>query len=162
MKKHELKIWGVFFNAVVNGRKTFELRIMDRDYKVGDFILLREWDKNLNDYTGRQCNVFITYIYESTDFMREGYGVLGFKLVDKISEITELNSLRELQSDEHDIENFISNYLEMKNQIMTDKYFRDHLIEEIERTRNFSTDPKIRDILSTIMMKIKAKGRSDF
>jgi ASC-1-like (ASCH) protein len=40
MKKHILKIMPVFFEAVADGSKTFEIRINDRNYKEGDAIEL--------------------------------------------------------------------------------------------------------------------------
>ena len=38
MKLHELKIKHEYLEAVVCGKKTFELRKNDRDYQVGDLI----------------------------------------------------------------------------------------------------------------------------
>ena len=41
---HELKTWPVYFGAIVAGRKSVELRLNDRDYRVGDILALREWE----------------------------------------------------------------------------------------------------------------------
>lgn len=49
---HDLKCWPVFFAPLARGEKTFELRVNDRDYKVGDLLLLREWDYETRSYTG--------------------------------------------------------------------------------------------------------------
>ena len=38
MKLHELKIKEEYWNAILRGDKTFELRKNDRDYQVGDLI----------------------------------------------------------------------------------------------------------------------------
>ena len=38
MKLHNLKIKEEYFEAILQGRKTFELRKNDRDYQVGDLI----------------------------------------------------------------------------------------------------------------------------
>ena len=63
--KHELKSWVGLFEPIMNGLKTHELRVLDRDYAVGDYCLLREYDPLKKTYTGRQCRVLITYITSS-------------------------------------------------------------------------------------------------
>lgn len=57
---HELKILPEFFEAVTSGRKQFEIRKNDRDFKVGDYIILREW--GTKEYTGNSYKAEITYI----------------------------------------------------------------------------------------------------
>lgn len=68
---HDLKIWPEFFEAVCDGRKTFEFRDDDRDFEVGDTLLLREYVPPtwVNDeveepahYTGRSVRMTVTYI----------------------------------------------------------------------------------------------------
>jgi hypothetical protein len=67
-KLHELKTWPQFFDAIVDRSKAFELRVDDRNFAVGDRLLLREWDpevsgRNTDDhYTGREMIVDVTYI----------------------------------------------------------------------------------------------------
>ncbi|MDM3425152.1 DUF3850 domain-containing protein [Citrobacter sp. Cb026] len=56
---HSLKIGPLFFNAVANGEKRAEVRINDRDFKCGDFLILREW---AGEYTGRKLTVKVTHI----------------------------------------------------------------------------------------------------
>lgn len=58
---HELKTWPKYFEEVFSGRKNFELRINDRDFKVGDILHLVEFDNN--QYTGRSLTKRVTYIY---------------------------------------------------------------------------------------------------
>jgi len=41
MSKHFLKTWAEYFEAVKSGNKTFEVRVNDRDFKVGDILVLR-------------------------------------------------------------------------------------------------------------------------
>ena len=42
MKTHELKTMQPYFNAVFYGKKDFEVRKNDRNFKVGDFVKLIE------------------------------------------------------------------------------------------------------------------------
>lgn len=73
-KTHKLKILPQFFKEAKNGRKYFEIRKNDRDYQVGDFIVLKEHDGLI--YSGRQLTGRITFI---TDFQQqEGYIVFGW------------------------------------------------------------------------------------
>jgi hypothetical protein len=65
---HNLKTWPVLFADVVSGAKTFEVRIDDRGYQVGDILCLKEYKPNLTDkgveggvYTGGEINVRVMY-----------------------------------------------------------------------------------------------------
>lgn len=64
---HALKILPEYFEAVRNGRKTFELRNNDRDFRVGDYLALNEWDGD--HYTGRTELVEVTYMMNPNDIM---------------------------------------------------------------------------------------------
>lgn len=48
----EKKILPEYYNAVISGSKTFELRKDEDNIQAGDFIVLKEWDGKR--YTGRQ------------------------------------------------------------------------------------------------------------
>jgi hypothetical protein len=61
-KTHSVKSWTHLFEAVVRGEKTHDLRLLDRDYEVGDRVLLREYDWATHEYTGREQLVEVTYI----------------------------------------------------------------------------------------------------
>lgn len=63
-KIHELKTWPLYFQEVWAGRKTHEIRVNDRNYQVGDYLFLREYDPTLKEYTGNECAVLVTYITE--------------------------------------------------------------------------------------------------
>ncbi len=56
-REHVLKCWPPYFAAVVSGVKPFELRKNDRDFAIGDTLLLREFDGN---YSGREVRAKIT------------------------------------------------------------------------------------------------------
>lgn len=59
---HELKSWPRFFHSIVTGDRRHELRRNDRDYRVGDRLVLREFDELLGAYTGRECMAVVTSI----------------------------------------------------------------------------------------------------
>ena len=74
---HTLKCWPPFFEDVIEGRKTFELRKNDRGYRVGDVLDLREWTGT--GYSGRRFAVEITYLLEGAQQfgLMDGFVVLG-------------------------------------------------------------------------------------
>lgn len=61
---HQLKIMPEYFEAVISGKKTFELRVNDRDYKAGDYLALNEYDQENKAYTRRSCLVYVDYIMD--------------------------------------------------------------------------------------------------
>lgn len=77
MTTHELKILPEYFKAQKTGKKNFEIRKNDRDYKVGDKLVLKEYDPKTDSFTGQSFDTEITFI---TDYQqKEGYVVLGTK-----------------------------------------------------------------------------------
>jgi hypothetical protein len=73
---HELKTWPGPFQATWNGLKLFEFRKNDRDFKVGDTLLLREYDPYIG-YTGREIITKITYILSEGYDLPENYCILS-------------------------------------------------------------------------------------
>jgi hypothetical protein len=59
---HELKCWPEYFQTIIDGIKTFEYRINDRWFGVGDTLILREWDPKTEQYTGKISKRIVTYI----------------------------------------------------------------------------------------------------
>lgn len=60
--KHRLKIHPQYFKEVCTGKKSFEIRENDRDFKVGDIMFLQEYLPDKKEYTGRVVERRITYI----------------------------------------------------------------------------------------------------
>ena len=74
---HMLKIWPSFFRAVCDGHKSFEVRLNDRDYKVGDTLELCEFG-HAEGFTGNRVYKTVDYIYSGLG-VAEGYAVLGWR-----------------------------------------------------------------------------------
>lgn len=61
-KVHYVKLAWQYYDAVEKREKNFEIRYNDRDYREGDWLVLREWD--VGDYTGWEIVRRITHVYE--------------------------------------------------------------------------------------------------
>lgn len=86
---HELKVLSYLFPDLESGVKTFEVRRNDRDYQVGDTLILKEWgfggygmtDHDLTQtFTGKQVERTVTYILPGGKFgIDEEYVVMAIK-----------------------------------------------------------------------------------
>lgn len=74
--QHDLKCYPDYFEALNNGSKTFECRYNDRDFKVGDELLLREYDSK-QGYTARCIVMTVTYVLSEFIGLKDGYVILG-------------------------------------------------------------------------------------
>lgn len=76
---HDLKTWQSYFHAVLDGRKMFEIRRDDRDFRVGDTIRLLETEYGSGNYTGREVRRVITYILRREEDMGliDGFAILS-------------------------------------------------------------------------------------
>lgn len=75
---HELKTWSEYFQAIIRGDKKFEIRKNDRNFKPYDWLKLREWDNNSEQYTDREITVQINYIFKGGSFgVEEGFCVMS-------------------------------------------------------------------------------------
>lgn len=95
MKTHELKILPQYFEKVLDGSKTFEIRKDDRGFEVGDILVLKEFQQGCIDctqgepietekrgYTGRVIKKEISYILKggiSGMGLRKGFSILALK-----------------------------------------------------------------------------------
>ncbi len=75
MRQHMLKCYPQYFEAVKSGIKNFECRYNDRDFKVGDELLLREYDPK-QGYTDRCIVRKITYVLSDFTGLKDGYVIL--------------------------------------------------------------------------------------
>jgi len=61
------KVWTEYFIQILSGKKKLELRLADFEINEGDTMVLEEWDKEKQEYTGRKIEVVATYILRTKD-----------------------------------------------------------------------------------------------
>lgn len=79
--EHRLKTLPPYFAASKDGTKKFELRKNDRNYQVGDTLVLEEYIDDIfnGGYTGQVMRKRVTYMLENCpEFgLSDGYCILG-------------------------------------------------------------------------------------
>lgn len=78
--KHELKTLPGYFQAIIEGRMTFNVRWNeDRGFQAGDIIVFNEFDPSRKNspFTGRLYKGLITYV--SNLKQQPGYVVFSFR-----------------------------------------------------------------------------------
>jgi len=58
----EKKVWPRYFKEILEGKKTFELRLADFKVREGDILILKEWDSKKKKYTGREIKKRVGYV----------------------------------------------------------------------------------------------------
>ncbi len=81
---HALKTWTEFYQAVEAGIKPFEIRRDDRPFKVGETLLLQEWDNIKKEYTGNETKRTITFILRNAEMfgLMPGFAIMGIKEIE--------------------------------------------------------------------------------
>ena len=79
MTEHKLKIKSEHFSDVINKTKTAEIRYNDRNYQVGDILILNEID-SLGNFTGNNCVVIVTHVLNNNQYLQTGYVMLSFHI----------------------------------------------------------------------------------
>jgi hypothetical protein len=75
---HCLKAWPAPFAAVRDGSKRFEHRNNDRKYRVGDVLVLQEYNPDTSKFTGEAVAMRVTYILPGGKCcVKDGYCVLS-------------------------------------------------------------------------------------
>lgn len=84
MAEHKLKTVNPHFNDVWVGKKTFEIRNNDRNFKVGDTVVLKEFDPVGVPFSGRIINATITHILDDLKYCKEGHVAFSFEIINRI------------------------------------------------------------------------------
>lgn len=93
MKLHNLRILPKYYEKVLSGEKTFEIRKDDRGFEVGDKLILKEYIPGYRDltgfeeviidekYTGREVQKEISYVLKDAEVygLKRGFCILAIK-----------------------------------------------------------------------------------
>lgn len=58
------KTWPELFEAVLSGKKKFDVRLNDVEIHEGDTLVLEEWDPDSRRYIGRTIEKKVTYVLQ--------------------------------------------------------------------------------------------------
>lgn len=90
---HELKCVSPYFEEVAAERKNYELRLNDRDYQVGDLLLLKHWVPSVDSngvatgtYSGKQELRRITYMMRGPFIASEAIPTGGSRIYQALVE----------------------------------------------------------------------------
>ena len=64
---HNLKVWPEFFNLLGSDEKNFEIRKRDREFSVGDTLVLSEWSPTSKEFTGESRTAEVIYLLNLAD-----------------------------------------------------------------------------------------------
>lgn len=86
MRTIEKKLWPRFFQGLLDGKKTFTIRLADFECEPGDVIVFREWDPTTKEYTGRSMEKKVALVertkdisfWSQEDVEKFGLQVIGF------------------------------------------------------------------------------------
>ena len=77
--QHNLKIFPQYFEAIKYGEKTFEVRKKDRNYQVGDYLILQEWDGMT--CSGREITAKVTYILDDPLYCKSNMIIMAIDVM---------------------------------------------------------------------------------
>lgn len=76
---HQIRLSSQYFDDVCSGKKSFEFRKNDRNYKVGDILEMTEFKDGKN--TGRTVRVIVTYFLNGFTGMEDDYCIMAIKVM---------------------------------------------------------------------------------
>lgn len=80
MKVVSKKILPKYFKDVKARKKNFEIRKDEDHIRVGDVLVLREWDKSQRVYTGNEVRRKVKYVLRRVPQygLQDGYCIIGW------------------------------------------------------------------------------------
>jgi hypothetical protein len=87
MKTIEKKVWPDYYQKILDDEKHYELRLADFECNPGDVLVLREWDPETKEYTGRKMEKSVTFVgktkgqkfWSEEEVEKHGFQIISFK-----------------------------------------------------------------------------------
>lgn len=86
------KVLPEYFQQILTGTKTFELRLADWDCNEGDILILDEIDTQTKESTGRSLRKRVGYVLRTKDLMlfpKEDVKQYGYQIISLLEEVTQ-------------------------------------------------------------------------
>ena len=84
------KAWPDLFRQVLSGQKTYDLRLADWECSPGDVLILKEWDPEKREYTGRELRKKVGYVGNTKDLPKfwpeKAVEEQGFQIISLLDE----------------------------------------------------------------------------
>lgn len=96
-KVHQIRLSSQYFDDVCSGKKSFEFRKNDRNYKVGDILEMTEFKDGKN--TGRMVRVIVTYFLDGFTGMEDDYCILATALINENGEELQRVDMKQVIAD---------------------------------------------------------------
>jgi len=136
---HELKCTDKYYDAIARKNKMFEVRYNDRNYCIGDILLLRRTDAN--GYTGQTSEYIVTYLLDDPAFCKEGFVIMGIEPFGEESQESKSGlSNRKLTKEEYENPDTIK-YTNSEIPA-TDVVFGDRLEELVDKYATVAEEPQ--------------------
>lgn len=83
----EKKILTEYYDLIESGKKTYDFRLGDFAIAEGDTLVLKEWNREEQQFTGRKIEKQVTYVgktlgdttWSQEDVDEYGYQIISFK-----------------------------------------------------------------------------------
>ena len=137
MTEHKLKIKSEHFSAVINKTKTAEIRYNDRNYQVGDHLILNEIDEN-GVFTGKNCEVIVTHVLDDNQYLQNGYVMLSFRMFysgDSNKDINEIKA-QGIREAVNSTVNMVLQHRTMAERDLTWQSYRDEILSYASSLKN--------------------------
>jgi flagellar biosynthesis/type III secretory pathway chaperone len=111
---HQLRILPQDYKSIKEGSKTFELREYDRDFNIGDILVLKEYEET-SGYTKREIIKEVSYLFKGGEKgLDKEFCILGLKNTLCVelknigeNEATLINQLKKVEEENDEFETAI-------------------------------------------------------